>query len=217
MRACLTYISIPLEHIVQLQLYLNDGCTHCFNSEWFCSTWWHFAYRWSHNNKINWNGHKVRTWVSLTWKFILVRSPNKTNHKSASLFMNILVQISNPDATLKHFLSLKYILRILQPWQRHVLSECFLDEYALKSGKAVCHYFSKLRSNQSLHFFVFILVLSPSFNISNKRIFKNKWYTADFKLQGLCKKHVFLVPPSYKNKARYISQQKRKMCCLQCL
>lgn len=125
----------------------------------------------------------------------------------------MLVQISNPDATPKQFLTSKRnILRIVQPWQRYALSECFLDEHILKSEMAVCHHRSKFQSNQSLLTFIFILVLSP-FNISNKRVFKNKWCTADFRPRGLCKKRVSLEPPSCKTKQDTSAKRKGK-CAL---
>lgn len=97
------------------------------------------------------------------------------------------------------------------------LSPDLIIENALKSREAVCIHIPKLQSNQSLCFFIFSLVLSRSFNISNKRIFKNKWYTADFKLRGLCKKRVFLVPPRYKTKQDTSAKKKENVLSSVCV
>lgn len=68
--------------------------------------------------------------------------------------------ISNWDTTYKHLLSLNETFSGFLAEVMEAVSECFLDEYALKSGKAVCHHLSKTQSNQRLQNFIFILVLS---------------------------------------------------------
>lgn len=69
-----------------------------------------------------------------------------------------------------------------------------------------------VNSKQTLPFFHIHWYFLPDL-IYETSVFSNttnKWYTADFKLRGLCRKRVFLVPPSYKTKQDASAKRKGK-------
>lgn len=78
--------------------------------------------------------------------------------------------------------------------------------------EAVCLYFSKLQRKQTCPFSPHLLVFSPSFNISNKNIFKNKKQVIHcwFQAKGIMQKVFLSCTSQLQNKARCISQKKRK-------